>query len=225
MNVTKSDTSTRTVLLVDDHPVMRGGLADLIEQQVDLTVCGEAEDPVSALKAIEDAHPDAVIVDIALRDGNGIKLTRDIKARHPRLAVLVLSLYDEVFYAERALRAGARGYITKAEEPARVIEGLRTVMDGNVFVSSSISSKMLSRMVSPDSAEGSVPLDRLTDREFEILELIGQGLQAREIAKRLGLSPKTIEAHREHIKSKLQLRSAAALARFAIRWAQFDRHS
>jgi DNA-binding NarL/FixJ family response regulator len=211
------------VLIVDDHPIMRSGLAQLIAQEDDLELCGEAEDVHGALKAIEELEPDLAIVDIALKEGSGIELIKDIKVRWPKLPVLVLSMHDESFYAERVLRAGARGYVTKAEASSRVIEGVREVLKGGVYVSEKAASKMLGRLVAGGSTAPAFPIDRLTDREFEVFELIGQGLQTRQIAERLHVSVKTVDAHREHIKDKLDIGSATELLKYAVQWVQFER--
>jgi DNA-binding NarL/FixJ family response regulator len=213
------------ILIVDDHPIMRAGLAQLIGQEDDLTVCGEAEDPARALAAIEKFPPDLAVVDISLKEGSGIELIKDIRVRWPKLPVLVLTMHDESFYAERVLRAGARGYVTKAEASTKVVEGIRQVLAGGVYVSDKIASKMLCRLVGGGPDLDAWPIDRLSDRELEVFELIGQGLQTREIAQRLHLSVKTIEAHREHIKKKLDLDSASELLRYAVQWVEFERGS
>lgn len=210
------------ILVVDDHPIMRAGLAQLIGQEADMTVCCEAEDAHSALKAIEGCQPDLALVDISLREGSGLDLIKDIRARWPKLPVLVLSMHDEAIYAERVLRAGARGYVTKSEVSSKVVEGIRKVLAGEVYVSEKIASKMISSLVGGGELD-MFPIDRLTDRELQVLGLIGQGLQTRDIAQRLHLSTKTVDAHREHIKKKLNLDSAAKLVRYAVHWVQFER--
>jgi DNA-binding NarL/FixJ family response regulator len=215
----------KKVLIVDDHQIMRFGLSQLIQEEPDLMVCGEAESPSAALKAVAQTDPDVVIVDISLKDGNGIELIKDIKVRWPDLPILVLSMHEESFYAERVLRAGARGYVTKAEVSARVIEGIRKVLDDGVYVSETIASKMLRKLVGRTSSIDTFPVDRLSDREFQVFELIGQGSQTRQIAERLHLSLRTVEAHREHIKGKLNLESATDLLTYAVQWYQFERGS
>ena len=212
----------KKVFIVEDHPIMRQGLAQLIEQEDDLAVCGEAEDIPGALKAIAETQPDLAIVDISLKGGSGIELIKDIAVRWPKLAVLVLSMHDESFYAERVLRAGARGYVTKAEASARVIEGIRRVLDGDVYVSERMSAKLLRKLVGAGEELDVSPVERLSDREFEVFELIGRGLKSREIAERLHLSVKTVEAHREHIKRKLDLGSATELLKYAVQWVQLE---
>ncbi len=210
------------ILVVDDHPIMRAGLTQLIAQQGDLAVCGEAEDARGALAAIEAHPPDLAIVDISLKESSGLDLIKDIRARWPKLPVLVLSMHDEVIYAERVLRAGARGYVTKSEVSSKVVEGIRKVLAGEVYVSEKIASKMISGLVGGGGLD-TFPIDRLTDRELQVLGLIGQGLQTRDIAERLHLSTKTVDAHREHIKKKLNVDSAAKLVRYAVHWVQFER--
>jgi DNA-binding NarL/FixJ family response regulator len=212
----------RRVLVVDDHPIMRTGLRQLIDQEPDLTVCGEAEDAHGALEAIERHKPQIVLVDISLKDRSGIELIKDIRVRWPDVPVLVLSMHEESFYAERALRAGARGYVTKSQASAKVVEGIRRVLDGEVYFSEQVVSMMLGKMAG--GGQAAEPLvDSLSDREFEVFELIGQGLPTRDIAARLHLSIKTIEAHRENIKRKLKLATATDLLRYAVQWVEFER--
>lgn len=225
MTAKKTKESRKKVLLVEDHPIMRSGIAQLIAQESDLMVCGEAENAHGALRVIEETEPDIAVVDISLKDSNGIELIKDIKIRWPNLAVLVLSMHEESFYAERALRAGAMGYVAKAEVSAKVITGIRQVLSGSVYVSEKISSKMLRKLVGGTKELEVAPIDRLSDREFEVFELIGQGLQTREIASKLNLSVKTIDAHREHIKHKLKLESATELLKYAVQWLQFEQNT
>ncbi len=217
------ESEQKRVLVVDDHPIICQGIATLMKQEPDLTVCGDAANVPAALEAIDKLKPHVVIVDIALGERSGIELIKDIKVRWPRLPVLVLSMHKEAFYAERVLRAGARGYLTKAEASAKVVEGVRQVLGGGVYVSEEFASKMLCKLVPGTQDSEGFLLDKLSDREFEVFEWIALGLQMREIAQRLHLSVKTIEAHREHIKAKLQLDSAAELLKYAIQWSQFER--
>ena len=212
------------VLIVDDHQIMRQGLATLIDQEDDLTVCDQAEDIHGALDAIERSKPDIAIVDLSLKECSGLDLIKDIQIRWPDLKIMVLSMHDESFYAERVLRAGAKGYVTKAEVATKVIDGLRAVLAGDIYISQKISEKMLRKMVGGKNKVDMFPLDRLSDREFEVFELIGQGLQSKEVAERLHLSSKTIDAHRDHIKKKLDLDSATGLLTYAVQWVQFERN-
>jgi DNA-binding NarL/FixJ family response regulator len=196
----------RRVLLVDDHPIVRERLGELISQESDLMVCGEAVDGHGALAQVEETHPDVAIVDISLKDTYGIELIKDLKIRYPRLPVLVLSMHEESLYAERALRAGARGYLNKQEATSKVISALRQVLAGQVFVSEAMTAGILRKVASGRSLspmEGGAPIDVLTDRELEIFQLLGQGKSAREVALSLHISVKTVEAHRDHIKQKL----------------------
>ena len=223
MTAKKAQQSRKKVLIVEDHPIMRSGLAQLIGHEPDLMVCGEAEDAHEALAAIEKLEPDIAVVDISLKNSSGIDLIKDIKIRWPKLAVLVLSMHEESFYAERALRAGARGYVAKAEVSAKVIDGIRQVLGGEVYVSEKITSKMLHKLVGGGKDLETFPIDRLSDREFEVFELIGEGLQTREVADKLHLSIKTVDAHRDHIKRKLKLDSATKLLKYAVQWVQMER--
>ena len=222
MAVKGGKTDVKKVLIVDDHELLRMAVSQLIEHEGDLCVCGEAEDAKGALKSINELKPDIAIVDITLKDSHGIELVKDIKIRWPDFPVLVLSMHDESFYAERVLRAGARGYVTKAEVSAKVIEGLRKILNGEVYISEAIASKMLSKLLGGGSGATSFPIDTLSDREFEVFELIGRGLQSRLIAEQLHVSIKTVDAHREHIKKKLGLESATDLLMYAVQWSQFE---
>lgn len=210
------------VLIVDDHPVVRRGLTQLINQESDLCVCGEAEDGPQALRVFEQAAPDVAIVDISLKESSGIELIKDIRVRWPNMPVLVLSMHDEAFYAERALRAGGRGYITKDEAAEKVLWALRRLLKGEVYLSDRVTSRMLAKMVDGkrDGQVGS--LESLSDRELEVFRMIGNGLPTREVAGRLHLSVKTIESYRESIKRKFKLKSAAELLQRAIRWVQSE---
>jgi DNA-binding NarL/FixJ family response regulator len=202
---------------VDDHPIVRRGLAQLIDNESDLTVVGQGEDAYQSLRAIRETLPDLVLVDVSLKDSDGIELLKEIKAQWPDLPVLVLSMHDESLYAERALRAGAGGYIMKQEAPQVLLAAMRTVLSGQVYVSGKMSATLLHRMVGGKKKDGALPMDRLTDRELEIFRMIGAGHSVKEIADKLFLSVKTVEAHREHIKEKLSIKSSAELLRFAIR--------
>ena len=208
------------VLIVDDHPIVRHGLRQLISQEPDLEVSGEAERPSEALKAIASLKPHVAIVDLSLREGSGLELIKDIKVRHPKLAVLVLSMHDESIYGERVLRAGARGYITKAEASENLLTAIRRVLAGEIYLSEKMAARMLHKLAAGPGVTDSSPVGVLSDRELEVFQLIGQGLRTRQIAERLQLSVKTIETYRENIKWKLKLEDAAELLQHAIRWAQ-----
>ena len=207
------------VLIVDDHPLFRHGIADLINAESDLEVCGEADNAPSALEGIRRLAPDLATIDISLRGANGIELLKSIRAEHPRLPLMVLSMHDESLYALRALRAGARGYIMKQEALDRVMSAIRQVLRGDLYVSPSMSGRMIEEFVQGGSgSSGRSIADKLTDRELEILQLIGQGHGVQQIARELNLSAKTVETHRAHIKEKLSFQTARELARFAVQW-------
>jgi DNA-binding NarL/FixJ family response regulator len=208
------------ILIVDDHPIVRQGLAQLIDHEKDLAVCGQAEDAPKAMGIIKGLRPDMAIVDVSLKDTSGMELIKDIKARYPSLPVLALSMHDESLYAERALRAGAKGYIMKQEATDKVVEAIRKVLNGQLYISDRMSEKMVRKLVGADSEASSSPVGRLSDRELEVFLLIGQGYGTRQIAKKLYLSVKTIETYRAHLKEKLNLASSTELLQYAIRWVK-----
>ena len=210
----------RRVLIVDDHPVVRRGLAQVLNGTDDLEACGEAESAAGALRAVAEIRPDVAVVDLTLRGKGGLELVKDLHARHPDLPVLVLSMHDESLYAERALRAGARGYIMNDGRMDEVIQALRQILDGRVYLSQRMTSRLLGRLTGGGAADGESPISALTDRELEVFEMIGRGLATRDIADRLHLSVKTIDTHRENIKRKLNLSGATELYRHAFLWAQ-----
>ncbi len=207
------------VYLVDDHPVVRQGLARLIDQEDDLAVCGESETGLEAYKQIPKIKPDIAVVDISLKDMNGIELIKDLKARMPDLPILGLSMHDESVFAERVIRAGAMGYIMKEEAATTVLQAIRRVVAGQIYLSSRISSRLVSKFLT-GPAEVQNPLELLSDRELEVFQLIGQGFGTRQIAEKLHLSVKTIETYRANIKEKLKLKNATELLQHAIQWAQ-----
>ena len=206
----------RKLFIVDDHPIVRQGLAQMVESEADLAVCGQGEDTYGSLAAIRAAKPDLVLLDVSLKDGDGLELLKEIKSFNSDLPVLMLSMHDEALYTERALRAGASGYIMKQEGPQTLLSAIRRVLSGQIYVSDKMSATLLQRMVGGRKSVGQMPMDRLTDRELEVFRMIGAGQSAKEIAEKLCLSVKTIEAHREHIKEKLNLKSSAELLRFAV---------
>lgn len=209
----------KKVLIVDDHPMMRQGLAQLIGHEPGLAVSSEAGTAAQALNSVAGRKPDLVLVDISLPDKSGLELIKNIQALHPDLPILVVSMHDETIYAERVLRAGARGYIMKQEGGKKLLEGIRQVLEGQIFVSDRISSKLLETL-SGRKRSGSSPVETLSDREFEVFQLIGQGRSSREVAQQLHLSVKTVEVHRANIRNKMLLKSGAELVRFAIRWME-----
>jgi DNA-binding NarL/FixJ family response regulator len=208
----------KKILLVDDHPLMRRGQADLLNREADLSVCGEASTASEAMEAIRKFKPDLVLVDMALPDKDGLELIKDIQALHPGLPVLAMSMQDESLYAARVLRAGGRGYVMKAEGTERLAGAIRTVLSGQVALSPRMSAKILESMVGPAGKTGEGPEAKLTDRELEVLRLFGEGWSTEEISNRLHLSPKTVDVHRAHIKEKLDLKTMPEFLRFAIQW-------
>jgi len=208
----------KKILLVDDHPLMRRGQADLLSREADLSVCGEAGTACEAMEAIAKLQPDLVLVDMTLPDKNGLELIKDIQALHPGLPVLAMSMQDESLYAARVLRAGGRGYVMKQEGPERLAAAIRIVLSGQVALSPRMSAKVLESMVGPAGEAGGGPEEKLTDRELELMRLFGEGWSTDEIASRLHLSPKTVDVHRGHIKEKLGLKTTPEFTRFAIRW-------
>jgi DNA-binding NarL/FixJ family response regulator len=206
------------VLLVDDHPLVREGLVNLINQQADLQVCGEAGSEPEALELIRTAQPHVAIVDLSLESGSGIELIKSIKAMFPAVTVLVLSMHDESLYAERALRAGARGYVMKREAAKKVIQALRCVLAGQLYVSDKIAALMAEKFVGGRPAATASPIEQLSNRELEVFQLLGLGHNTRQIADHLHVGFKTVQAYCARIKEKLKLANATELLREAIRW-------
>ena len=215
---TKTKTPPRRILIVDDHPMMRNGLAQLIDHEGDLKVCAEADTAGQALNMVAKHRLDLALVDISLPDKNGLELIKDLRTLKPDLPILVVSMHDEMIYAERSLRAGARGYIMKQEGGAKFLQAIRQVLAGRVFVSEKMSASILENFSGGQAERSGSPVQRLTDREFEVFQMIGQGVGTRDIAGRLHLSIKTVEVHRANIKLKLELVTATELVRYAVRW-------
>jgi len=206
------------IFIVDDHPLVREGLAARIAAQDDMEVCGDAADTTEALAALRTTHADLVIVDLSLRSGHGIELIKQIRARDSRIKTLVVSAYDESLFAERCLRAGALGYINKQEVQENVIQAIRTVLNGQRYLSTQMTQRLIGQAVgSPNAASGD-PVAQLTDRELEVFQLIGKGLTTGAIAKRLCLSVHTIDSHREKLRNKLKLKNSAELMQHAVQW-------
>lgn len=216
---TPKDTRKR-ILLVDDHAVVRFGIAQLINRQTDLVVCGEEEDASKALTAIEKLKPDLVIADISLKESSGLELMRNIKAQCPGLPVLVVSVHDEGIYAEIAFRAGALGYLMKQEALEKIPAAIRRVLGGNIYVSEALASRMLQQQIRGQTDIHESPVKGLSDRELEVFQLIGRWKKTKEIAQELHLSVKTIEYYREQIKKKLNLKDAGELTQYATAWVQ-----
>ena len=215
----------KRILIVDDHPMMRQGLAQLIGEEADLTVCGEAERANQALEAIGKLKPDMVLADISLPDKSGLELIKDMQAIQPGLPVLVISMHDESFYAERVLRAGGRGYIMKQEGGKKLMAAMRQVLSGKVYVSEKMSARILEIFSGRRPSSDNSAVGKLSDRELEVFQIIGAGKGTREIATQLHLSVKTVEVHRAHIKEKLALKTAPELVRFAVRWVETQQTS
>lgn len=210
----------RKVLLVDDHPFMRAGVAQLIDSQPDLAVCGEAGDPVGAMQELVKANADLVLTDINMPGRNGLEFIKDLLAQYSNLPIIVLSMHDEKIYAERALRAGARGYLMKEAGGENLLTAIRMVLGGQVYVSPQMAATILNNISGQKPRGSNSPFGKLTDREFEVFQLVGHGKSTREIAEQFNLSPKTVDVHRGHIKEKLDLKDSIALVRHAARWVE-----
>ena len=208
----------RRVLIVDDHPIVRQGLRRVMENEEDLTVCGEAETARDARAAIKEFNPGVIIADISLKQGDGIELVRDVRAHYPQLPILVLSMHDETIYAERMLSAGANGYIMKQAASEQFLIALRRVLDGGIYVSEAVGNNMIQKFAAGGSYISANPIDRLSNRELQILHMIGKGMSTRETAHSLNLSIKTVESHRQRIKRKLNLNTGTQLVQYAVNW-------
>ena len=222
------ETAQRTrkrILVVDDHPLLRQGLAMLINQQHDMHVCGEAEEAQAAMQAIADKRPDIIILDLSLKGPDGLEVLKSIRALYPDLPVLILSMHDEAIYAERALRARANGYIMKQEATEKVLMALRRIFNGEVYLSDSMSKKMLQQYIGGASSVLESRIAALSDRELEVFRRIGEGCATREIADELHLSIKTVETYQAHIKDKLSLRSGRELIQHAVQWKMNEKAS
>src|ERR1700680_2373936 len=208
----------KRILVVDDHPIIRQGLALMLNREADLVVCGEAEDATGAMLVMASARPDVLIVDISLNGPDGLDLLKNIRTTHPALPVLILSMHDESIYAERALRAGANGYIMKQEATEKVLVAVRRILNGEIYVSDRVANKMLKHYITGSGTLRNSSIGDLSDRELEVFRLIGEGHGTRQISKELHLSIKTVESYQAHIKEKLSLRSARELMQHAIQW-------
>jgi len=200
--------------------MLRQGLSQLINQQPELMVCCEAACAGEARRLISSSKPDLAIVDLSLQDSSGLEFTKDLQALHPNLPILILSMHDESLYAQRLLRAGARGYVMKQAGGHTILDAIRCLLSGRVYLSKQLSDALLDSLTRRQPRGSASPIEQLTDREFEIFELLGQGKTSREIAHELHLSPKTVDVHRGHIKDKLKLKDATALIRYAVRWVE-----
>ena len=221
----KNKTPVKRLLIVDDHPMMRTGLAQLIGSEPDLKVVAEADNARQALTAVEKSNFDLALLDISLPDKNGLELIKDLRAVRPDLLILVVSMHDEMIYAERVLRAGGRGYIMKQEGGEKFLRAIRQVLAGQIFVSEKMSARILEIFSGRPTVNAGSPVQKLSDREFEVFQLIGQGIGTRDIAGQLHLSVKTVEVHRANIKKKLGLKTAPDLVRQAVRWFDSQQRS
>ena len=211
----------KRILVVDDHAVLREGLAAQINREADLVVCGEAENAGAAIEVVEKLNPDLVLADITLPGRNGLELIRDLRALRPGLPVLVLSMHDASLFAERVLRAGGRGYVSKSQSGQRLIQAIRHVLSGQIYLSDEVSTRLLGSFTGKAERPRTLsPVELLTDRELEVFTLIGQAKETREISQRLGMSAKTVEAHRASIKRKLKLKTGPELTRHAVLWVE-----
>jgi DNA-binding NarL/FixJ family response regulator len=211
-------TKATRILLVDDHPVVRDGFAEVINREPDLAVCAAAEDRAGALQAIETHRPGLVVIDLTLRNSSGMELIKDIHVRWPGLVILVVSMHNENLYAERVLRAGARGYITKQQATRDILLAIRRVLSGGIYLNETTGAAVLARLAATPQAKEDSVLDMLTDRELQVFELTGQGFNTREISAQLHIDMKTVETYRLRIREKLNLESSSELLKLAIRW-------
>jgi DNA-binding NarL/FixJ family response regulator len=214
------DRPPKSIVIVDDHPFLREGMVHLIGSQPDLALAGQAGNPAEALSVLALGRPDLVMADISMPGRSGFDFIKDLLAQYPDQKILVVSAHDENLYAERALRSGARGYVMKDAGVAPLLAAIRTVLQGGIYVSPAVSTILLEKMTSESRRPSESPIARLTDREFEIFQLVGQGKSTRDIAEQLHLSGKTVDTHRANIKAKLELRDATALVRYAVRWVE-----
>lgn len=210
----------KRILLVDDHPFMRAGLAQLIDLQPDMVVAGEAGNPAEAIQKFAVAKPDMVLTNMTMPGRSGLEFIKDLRAAYPDVAILVVSMHDEAIFAERALRAGARGYIMKEAGGENLLTAIRQVLSGQIYLSPRMSANALDIFSGRRPRGSSSPIEKLSDREFEVFRLVGQGKSTRDIAQQLHLSTKTVDVHRGHIKEKLELKDTTALVRHAVRWVE-----
>jgi DNA-binding NarL/FixJ family response regulator len=208
----------KKIIIVEDHPLFRAMLVQLIDKELGMMVCGEVDNINDAMKIIESTRPDGAIVDLTLQGSSGLELIKDLRARKIRLPVLVVSMHEEKLYAERVLRAGAKGYISKQELPSRVVEAIRLVMSGRIYVSEHVTGSILERFGQVDKAVQSSGVDLLSDREIEVFQLVGRGLNSRQISERINLGSTTVDSYRARIKQKLGIKNAAELYQRAAQW-------
>jgi len=211
-------TTTSRLMIVDDQPIVRRGLVSLFSREPDFDVCGEAASSTEALQVFRETRPQVVIVEVMLQNGSGLELIREFSTIDPSVDVLVCSMHDETLYAERVLRAGAKGFVSKTEPTDRIVNAVRRVLEGRIYLSEHMTDRMLSRTVGSTGGVDRSPIETLSDRELEVFEQVGRGVTTRRIAEKLHLSPKTVETYRENIKCKLNLRNAMELTQHAVQW-------
>ncbi len=214
-----SKENIKNIFVADDHPIVLEGMVRFIEREKDLSICGKAEDASEVLEAISKFTPDLTVVDLSLKSGDGLELIKDIRLRFPKLPVLVVSMHEELIYAERSIRAGAKGYIMKSEATEEIIIAIRQILNGKTYISERMQSIMLERYITGLSP-GTSPIDCLSDREIKVFELIGRGLETRKIAEVLKISVKTVESHRLHIKEKFKIKKSSELFKYAFQWLE-----
>ncbi|HNZ74986.1 MAG TPA: response regulator transcription factor [Verrucomicrobiota bacterium] len=208
------------ILLVDDHPLVRERLAEIINQEPDLMVCGEAQDRAGALAAMAAHRPELAIIDLALKDSDGLELIKDIRLHWPNVLMLVVSMYEESLYAERVIRAGARGYVTKQEATRDILSAIRRVLSGRVYLNENVSARIIDRLADRSVPGAATPAEMLADRELQVFELLGRGLAVKEIARRLRIATKTVDTYRRRIREKLNLQTSSQLLQHAISWTR-----
>jgi len=216
--IVESPSRTTRLLIVDDHPLVRSGISSIIQMEADLEVCGEAEDQTSAMNLVAKENPDLVLVDISLKNSNGLNLLKEINQNHPRTLTLAVSMHDEYTYAIRCLKAGAKGYIMKQEGTEKILEAIRCVLTGKTYLSDTMTQATVEQLGAGRAATGSNPVDVLSNRELELFQLTGQGKEISEIARIMNISPRTVEVHRSHIKKKLGLRTSTDIFQMAYDW-------
>lgn len=217
--MSESEKEIIKILIVDDHPIVSDGIRQLIEREEDMNVCLAVQDAESALKGIEKHSPDLIVVDISLKGtANGIDLIKGVKKRYPKIKALVLSMHDENLYAERSIKAGAKGYVMKNDLTDNIIKAIRKIMDGNLYLSDNITSRLLNVLVNQDHGDDNQDIKKLSDREFQIFQLIAKGYKTGDIGKEINISVKTVEAHKLRIRHKLDLKNSSELVKYAIEW-------
>ena len=209
---------TTKILVVDDHPIVREGLANVFQREADFRVCGQAEDRHQTFKLVASTRPDLVVMDLGLKGSLSFELIKDLRLQHPDVQILVVSMHDEKIHAERAIRAGASGYITKDDATIKIVDAVRQVLRGEIYLSQSLSAQLISKLAGHSPADNGSPLEKLTDRELQVFQMVGEGMGRREIARQLNLDVNTVETYRARIREKLYLADARELLQFAIKY-------